>query len=245
MNTAVTAAVEAIPLPDVDRLEQMPSLPEWVGSLVASMRNEMQKDSAGKYREIPTLPANLFLSDDERDKIACHLAGLKMLDKQTPSESDAYKTKTFAAVIKMMLVLPTAQQNEASAEARGEVFMIVLDDLPYWAAAAAIRRFYKGDAANNRGEPYDCHWCPSPADLRIVAMQERWRLGERINSLGDLLRAEVRDEFNDEHCAAMRARIATLIRFTPLVGKDGSGEGIGRPPIESATVGPERSASPA
>jgi hypothetical protein len=89
-----------------------------------------------------------------------------------------------------------------------------------------IRRWYRGDAGvNERGEPYDCHWCPAPADVRQIAMSELWRLKSRIENLKNLLRAEPLIEFTDEHCHAMRVRLSALMHETfgiPLVGKDGS-----------------------
>ena len=53
---------EPIQLPDVRRLEQMPSLPAWVASRIASIKIEMQPDrTTGKWRADPTLPVDLDL----------------------------------------------------------------------------------------------------------------------------------------------------------------------------------------
>jgi hypothetical protein len=223
MLPAITV-VERIPLPDLRRPERTPSLPGWVASRIASLKNETQPHpTTGEYRETPTLPASLILGQAEREEINRHLAELENCYGPTPADDPQAEEATLVVVTKMMLVLPTMTQNEASAEARGEAFMAVLDDLPTWTVAAAVRRWYRGDAGRNeRGEPYDCHWCPAPAELRSIATMELWRVKGRAKMLGDLLRAEPLIEYSDEHRSAMRARLSKLMQFSP-VGKDGSG----------------------
>jgi hypothetical protein len=218
-----TNGLERIPLPDPRRPERMPSLPAWVASRVVSLKDEMQWEAAsGKYRMTPTLSANLILSQEERDVIAEHVADLERFRGPTPADEVGAEKATLVVVTRMMLALPAARQNEASAEARGEAYMVVLDDLPTWAVAAAVRRWYRGDA----GDKYDYHWCPAPAELRELARIELWRVMERANKLKELLRAEPLLEFSEEHCHVMRVRLSNLIQETfgiPPVGTDGSG----------------------
>ncbi|MGA8154887.1 MAG: hypothetical protein WB822_01500 [Rhodoplanes sp.] len=220
--------MEVIKLPDVRRPERMPSLPAWVTSRVASLKTENQPDAAsGKWRPISTLPQSLILSQTERDELVRHIRELDALCEQTPANDPSAEEATLVAVTKMMLALPSPQQNEASAEARGEAFMAALDDVASWAVSAAIRRWYRGNAGkNDRGEPYDCHWCPAPADLRSVAMIEQWRVKSRATKLRELVSAEPLIEFSEEHCQTMRKRLSKLMHDTfniPLVGADGSG----------------------
>lgn len=213
---AIIEAVVPIPLPNLRRLERMPPLPEWLASRVASMKDETQPDAAGKWRTVPTMPTNLILSAAQRETIERHVAELTTMCERTPANHDEAEAETLVILTKMMMVLPTQRQNEASAEARGEAFMMALDDVPSWAVAAAVRRWYRGDAGENeRGEKYDCHWCPSPADLRDVALTEHWRVKGRAMTLTKMLAAESLIEYSDEHCAAMRARVSQLMSVKP------------------------------
>ena len=67
----------------------------------------------------------------------------------------------------MLLALPSSQQNEAAAEASREAFQIALD-VSTFAVASAMRRWYRGECGDNeRGDPYDYRWRPSPADAEF------------------------------------------------------------------------------
>lgn len=206
-------APEPISLPDVRRLDRMPSLPEWLASRVASMRDEAQRSPAdGRYRQVPTLPANLTLSQGERAEIERHAVALEGLCAQTPADADEWENATLLIVTKLMLALPAATQNDVGAEATGEAFQAALDDVPYWAVAGAVRRWYRGDCGLNEHErPYDYHWRPAPAELRRIALSEAWRVRHRAETLRRLLSAETLIEYSDEHCAQMRARLAAVI----------------------------------
>jgi hypothetical protein len=247
--TTRDAALERIQLPDVHRPERMPCLPGWVALRVASLKTEAQPDPiSGKWREVPTLPLSLLLSPAERDEIAGYVAKLNGLCNRTPANDATAAQDTLVVVTRMMLVLSAAKQNEISAEARGEAFMDATDDLPPWSVAAAERRWYRGECGmNEQGEPYDCHWCPAPAELRKIALRELWRVKTRAESLARVLRAEPLRDFTDEHCRAMRVKLADLFRNfgSPLVGNDGSGGAAGEGRPVAPTVGPDQGANPA
>jgi hypothetical protein len=213
--------LERIPLPDLRRPEQMPSLPAWVASRVASLKDERQPHpKTGKWRETPTLPANLTLGQAEREEVVCHVAELENCYGPTPADDPKAEEATLVVVTEMMLVLPATTQNEISAEARGKAYMIALDDLPTWSVAAAVRLWYRGDCGKNeRGDPYDYHWCPAPAELRVIAQMELWRLKARARTLGDLLRAEPLIEYSEEHCRAMRAQLGDLMQFKSVASR--------------------------
>jgi hypothetical protein len=174
---------EPIQLPDVRRLDQTQSWPAWLASRVESMKDECQPALAdGKYREIATLPASLILGPAERAEVERHICDLDALCKQTPIDGAEWEAATLILLTKLMLALPSSQQNEAGAEASGEAFQAALDDIPTWAVAAAVRRWYRGDCGlNERGQPYDYHWRPAPAELRRIALVERWRVEARAH----------------------------------------------------------------
>ena len=199
----------------------------------------------GKYRNTPTLPKSSILRPAERDEIARCVSELTALCGPTPADDVGAAQETLIVVTKMMLVLPAAKQNDVSAEARGEAYMAALDDLPTWAVAAAVRRWYRGECGkNSQGEPYDYHWPPSPADLRAVSLIELWRVKARAEMASRLLTAEPLIEYSDEHRRDMRRKLANLFRNfgTPLVGQDGSGGAVGERRSMAPTVGPDQSA---
>lgn len=231
---------DRLQLPDVRRPEQMQSLPVWVGSRIASLRDDMQRDQTGKWRPVTTIPKSSMLMVAEREEIEQHAAALDRLCDDTPTKSTSAEAAMLVVVTKMMMVLPTTTQNEQSAEARGEAFMYALDDIPVWSVQAAIRKLHRSDwGTDEHGRRYDYHWCPAPAELRRIAFAEMWRIKGRSQALLRLLRADPRIEYEDEHCRQMREHLAGLFpsfRTSP-VGKDGSGEVAGDQPVEVPTVG--------
>jgi len=236
-------------LPDVRRLERMPSWPAWVASRIALLKPAVQPDPVtGTWREALTLPKSSILKAEEREEVIRHVTDLCALCQQTPAHNAQDEENTLLAVTKMMLVLPSTTQNEVSVEARGEAFMDALEDVPAWAVRSAIRRWNRGDCGlNDQGRPYDYHWCPAPAELRRIAWADMYRIKGRVDTLERLLRAEPLIEFGEAHCSAMRARLATLIQSstTPPVGKDGSGGAVGRAPSDGAHCGTQPKHSPA
>lgn len=240
-------SVELPQLPDVRRPDRLPSLPAWLACRIASLKNESQPDQSGKWREVPTLPASLILKAVEREALALHISDLNALCAQTPANDVQAEQATLLVLTKMFLVLPAPTQTDLSAEARGEAFLAALDDIPAWATGAAVRRWYRGEAGENeRGQPYDCHWCPAPADLRSIALAETWRVMGRAKLLARLLRAELLIEHTEEHCQRMRGKLAHLFRnfgSSPLVGKDGSSGAVGEARPMAPTVGPDQGAA--
>lgn len=227
---AVVDPIEQLQMPDVRRPARMPCWPAWAASRIALLRTEMQPDpKTHKWREVPTLPANLTLAVAERDELARHFSELDRLCNRTPANDAQAEQDTLVAVTKMMLVLPSTTHSELSAEVRGEAFMAALDDMPAWAVQAAIRSWYRRECGkNDKGEPYDYHWCPAPAELRCITLAEMRWVNERASTIQTLLKAEPRIEYSDEHRRSMCERLAQLGRNlrTPLVGKDGSGGAV-------------------
>ncbi len=211
---------EELQLPDVRRLERMPSWPAWVASRIASLRTEVQPDKTGKWRATSTLPASLILTEGQREQLARHVSDLRALQRQAPVHDAKFEHETLVAVTKMMLVLSSPAQNDVSAEARGEAFMAALDDIPTWAVHSAIRGWYREACGKNaQGHAYDYHWCPAPGELRRIGWAEARRVSARADQLEELLRAEPLIEFSDEHCRKMRERLANLfenLRTSPV-----------------------------
>lgn len=204
---------EPILIPDVRRLDRMPSWPAWLASRAGSMKEERQTSVVdGKYRLMPTLPASLTLSPIERAEIEQHIAALDRLCAQTPAEHPEWEKHTLFTITKLMLALPSIQQNDVAAEATGEAFHAALEDVPHWAVAEAVRHWYRGDCGKTEGgRPYDYHWRPAPAELRRIARSEVWRVRQRAETLRKLLVAEPLIVFDPDHCARMRSRLQELV----------------------------------
>jgi len=212
-------ALEAISRPDVRRLDRMQSFPAWLASRVALMKDEQQRSTVdGKYRTIPTLPANLTLSQAQRAEVERYVAASESLRDQTPANADRWKKNVFSAVTKLMLVLPAPQQDDVGSEVTGEAFLVALDDVPYWAVDAAIRKFYRHECGlNGRGQPFDYHWRPAPAELRRIALDAMEPFNLQIATLRKLLAAEPLNEFSTEHCERMQGQLRELVKACKLI----------------------------
>lgn len=205
---------EPFRMPDVRRPDKMPSLPVWVASRLAAAQREMQPDPVtGKWRMVLTLPVALRLTATSIAEIKVHVANLETLLGPTPEDDPDVEAEMLALIAKMMMALPAQRQDELATEASGEAFLMAVEDLPAWAVRSAYRRWCRNEAGlNARGEPYDCHWRPGPADLRSVALTELWRIKGRIEDLKGIVIAEERIEYSDEHCADMKRRLGELSR---------------------------------
>src|SRR5437016_4366442 len=111
-----SGASERLQLPDVRRLERMPSLPEWVASRIALITDECQRSREGKWCSVPTLPSHTPLSPTERREIEEHVAALDLLCAQTALASEDCERALLVLLTKLMMVLPSTTQNELSAE---------------------------------------------------------------------------------------------------------------------------------
>jgi hypothetical protein len=165
----------------------MPSLPEWAISRVATLQKNNQPDPTTDRRsDFWTLPRSMMPSDEQRHAMTAHIAALTPRLSETPENGDAWAKATIVLVTKMLMVLPAAQSGPETADARGEAYMVALEDIPAWAVDAAIRGWYRSayDPA------YNYRWAPGPAELRAVAYLEAWKVKERIRDLTRVLEAK-------------------------------------------------------
>lgn len=119
-----------------------------------------------------------------------HIDSLLSYLQETTAESDEAETQTASEVTSLLQVLPSARKSELGAEARADVYLDVLDDVPWWAVKAAIKRWHRHDCGTDeRGEPHDYRWAPGPGTLRQVAYRETWGIKQRIRDLQKVLDA--------------------------------------------------------
>jgi hypothetical protein len=207
--------IEPIQLPDVRRPEQMPSWPEWVASRIGSITIEPRPDKrTGRWRDVATLPVSLSLKAREREALERYVSDIEILCGRTPAVDQEAEQEMLVVLTEMMTTLPSPAQSEFSVEVRGAAFMAALDDLPPWALHSAIWRWNRGDCGtDHRGQLYNYHWCPAPAELRRVALAELARVKRRLHQAELLLRAECRKELDEQYCGDMRERFDELLRI--------------------------------
>lgn len=182
------ATIEPIPLPDLRRLT-IPSLPQWLARSSGAVKLELQPTEEG-FRDIQTLPAELLPNPTQRQAIEEHLDSLLSYLDQTPGRSDEAEASTAAAVTNLLMVLPSSKKTDVGSEARADVYLDVLDDVPWWAVKAACKRWHRHECGKDeRGEPYDYRWVPDPGTLRRIAYGETWQIKERIKDLRRVLDA--------------------------------------------------------
>jgi hypothetical protein len=181
------------------------------------MKDECQRALAdGKYRTLPTLPANLALTEEQRAAIESYISDVDARCKQTPTEGEMWERATLVKITELLMApLRGGRLNAVEAEIAGKHYFIALKDVPTWALEVATERWLCGSCGNNeQGEPYDCEWRPAPAALRNVALKVKYSFAAQIDPLRRLLAAEPLIEFSEEYRASMRARVAELIQVT-------------------------------
>jgi len=89
----------------------------------------------------------------------------------------------------MILVLGGRKLGDLAGEAKGEAYMLALEDVPYWAVTIAERKWYRGEY----GEAYDYSFPPSPAKFRELSRNEQFAFRYRCTRLKRLLEAVEED----------------------------------------------------
>jgi hypothetical protein len=185
--------VEPLALPDLRRPATMPSLPEWLARSSAGVRSEVQLTPDGQSFEpaqVMVLPREMLPSPEQRQSITDHIVNLRSYLAETAENSINAETSIASSIAALLMVLPGARKSDLGSEARAEVYLDVLDDVPWWALKAAIRRWHKHDCGlDERGKPYDYHWAPDPGTLRRIAYGETWPIKQRIRQLEPVLTA--------------------------------------------------------
>lgn len=162
---------------------------------------------------VTTLPAGMLLASSERHAIEQHIKALEKVLGKTPVESASAEAETLVLVSKIMMSLPAQKTGEAGAEATGEAYCAALDDIPPWAVAAAIRKWYRGDipAPASRSLPHNFEFRPGPAKLRSIAFGEAAAVRGRVLELQRILGAVERIEFSEQHRGEMLAKLQTVM----------------------------------
>lgn len=188
MNKQLTK-FEPIPLPDRRKPGAMPSLPPWLERCSAAVKLELQWTPEG-FQAVATLPTGLIPTGEQREAIRAHIDSLRSCLQETIADCDEAGTHVASAVTWLQMALPSARKSELGAEALADVYLEVLDDVPWWAVKAAAKRWLRHDCGvDERGQPYNYRWMPDPGTLRRITFGETWRFKQRIYALQRVLDA--------------------------------------------------------
>lgn len=125
---------------------------------------------------MPVLPQNIpALTDAERGFLDAKVRALEVVIAVERSlvvvdEDVAPVTAVQAKLIlvtKMLMAKASANMTPEGAAAKGESYMIALDDLPAWAVEQAIAEWYRGEVSGV--DPADFKWSPDSSALRRIA----------------------------------------------------------------------------
>jgi hypothetical protein len=205
------ATIEPILLPNHRRPATLPSLPAWAGRSSAAVRLELQMTLDGKTfekQDVLVLPKEMMPSQDQRKAITEHTDSLRSYLRQTPEQGAEYEIRVATAISKLLVVLAGERKSELAEEARSDVYLEVMSDVPCWAVEEAIRKWFKHDCGTDeRGRQHDYKWAPDPGTLRQIAIRVAFELSARIGKLQRVLDAreyiDCSKQFTDGQ-AAMR-----------------------------------------
>lgn len=184
------AIIEPIKLPDPRRPATLPSLPVWAERSSAAVQLELQiEPTTGKFLDVLVLPSQMLPSPEHRRAMMEHMASLRSYLAMTPATDERWEIKVATSVSKLS-VLAGEKRSELGTDAWSEVYLDVLDDVPYWAVDVALKLWFKHDCGTDeKGKPHDYKWAPDPGTLRKIALRETYAMSARIGSLQRLLDA--------------------------------------------------------
>ena len=205
------AIIEPIQLPDPRRPGTLPSLPEWAERLKSAVRIELQM-TGDKFTDLMVLPPDLMPMAQQRQMLTRHRDSLRSSLLDAPAISVAAETKVATAVSKLITVLPGERKSDLVEEARSEVYLDVLDDVPWWAVDLAVRAWFKHDCGTDeRGKAHNYVFAPNPGTLRKIALKFTYPISARIKTIQRVVEAR---EYVDctKQLAAGRAALDGLNR---------------------------------
>jgi hypothetical protein len=183
------ATIEPIMLPDQRRPGTLPSLPEWAERLKTAVRVELQM-TGDKFTDVMVLPPELMPSPTQRQMMTGHRDNLRSSLQDTPAASPEAEIKVATAVSKLITLLAGERKSALVEEARSEVCLDVLDEVPWWAVDLAARAWFKHDCGTDeRGKAHNYVFAPDPGTLRKIALKFTYPISARIEAIQRVLEA--------------------------------------------------------
>jgi hypothetical protein len=186
------ATYEPLPKLDTRQPASMLSLPLWLEFKLASLGGSIGK---------PTIRASMALTEPERGMLERRITQLQRV------QGAGDPSRITAEIGKLMAFYATGRTNEQQMAVKIAIYVEALQDMPDWAVAEAVRRWFRGDI-----EGANTEFAPSPALLRRAAeMCAAVPAGQAV-MLRRLLRAEPEHEFTDEEREANMQRLAGILK---------------------------------
>jgi hypothetical protein len=140
------------------------------------------------FEDVLVVPAPLMPTAEQRQALTDHLECLRSLLLETPALSVAAETHVATTVSKLLTVLPGERKSDLAEEARSEVHLEVLEDVPWWGVELVKRLWFKHDCGTDeRGKAYDYRWAPDPGTLRKIALRCTYPVRDRIKMIERML----------------------------------------------------------
>lgn len=141
-------------------------------------------------QDILVLPAELMPSQTQRQMMTGHRDSLRSSLQDTPAASSEAEIKVATAVSKLITLLAGERKSDLVEEARSEVYLDVLDDVPWWAVDSAARAWFKHDCGTDeRGKAHNYVFAPDPGTLRKIALKFTYPISARIETMQRVLEA--------------------------------------------------------
>ena len=170
------------------------SLPPRVGALARCVGTVKHQDAKTRYH----LPVGWTMDEEVRAEAKNQLSTLtSLLDPAVAFlDQDGGEAK-LALVTTLLIGSASAQNSEAAADARFDLFECALDDVPAWAVAEAIGMWAKGECPKDIEENPKFAFAPAPATLRKLAKLAMKPYLDSVALLERVVLAETMDDAMD------------------------------------------------
>lgn len=197
------------------QVEKLISLPRWLRAQSDSLIETEQRDETGRFRMMKVLPTEMLPSEQQHQIIDRKVSSMEVALAATPDNDRVFAAKTTECVTKMMLVLAGREAGEYAATAKGEAFMMALNDVPFWAVEEAMRRWYRKEC-DTGAETFDYHWMPDPGSFRDIARRHECAVRFLMNKLRSVREAPALEVDDPEKCQAMIEHLKPLLKLRRL-----------------------------
>ena len=185
MANNLTVATAALPTP---------FLPRRVDAVARCVGTVKHQDAKTRYH----LPVGWTMDEEVRAEAKNQLSTLtSLLDPAVAFlDQDGGEAK-LALVTTLLIGSASAQNSEAAADARFDLFECALDDVPAWAVAEAIGMWAKGECPKDIEENPKFAFAPAPATLRKLAKLAMKPYLDSVALLERVVLAETMDDAMD------------------------------------------------
>jgi hypothetical protein len=171
------------------------SLPQWLRPLLAAHAAAINSGEGIPESKAPTAQQRAMIE--------------RRIEELEAARMSTDMPAAMSEVTGLLVSFPMQALSEQAARARSQAYSTALEDLPAWAVSEACRRWIRAEVEGD----HNFNFAPSPPVLRIIALEATYPLMAHLVELKKLLKAKTEREFSEEHCAAMRAKLAPVLRM--------------------------------